>query len=894
MTPEEACGILRDSGCFDFLREPARAAVGEIVGACPEGAALLSDQASQDLENGFCARMEMVYMHPLLTKLIEADPALRLAPALASREKWTDAAVRTRALLGPEFGVALAGEYPLIRAYTSRIRQNYIDSQAELLRRVAAYEGALSDGLFDGRPVGRIRSLSGDLGDLHRHGRSVRRIVTDAGAFYCKPHDCRFEALYHELVTSLFSDFTLSPAVICGEGFGFEEEMKPREMESIGQAEDYFHNLGMLLALFHAMGSTDMHGENVMACGVRPAAIDLETLVRGKVSPSAMSASSRQTPLNPVEIDLDLSVAGIGMLPNTILRGVFMSALHKGFPNGVSLPRWRGEEMDIIGREDIFLRGFRAGYDRVLASRDRLREMLREAGGMPVRYVVRNTTYYFVMRLQLFRAEAMASEENRERALRRLEVPFTQANLPIHRGMLDYETRCLSEGDIPYFCTAVDGHALCGENTEHVLQAGYWRKSPAEVMRDRLERLSPRERDFEAAYIRTRLAHAPLPEQKGVECPELPQTGMTAEEARALCGRLLRALEDDALHTSCGATIWHSGMLDIEKEPTCGYATQCADAALYCAAILAEPSLSALHGDARRIAGQCLEQMESFAQRLEAESEGFLRSALPLGLDFGFGGILLAVAAAERAGMAGAGELKDRCLRIVRQNRLYRDRLKPGREAGLLLALKALGEGCEPLTGCAEALCGLDPSDAPMQEALRGAALSEAFRASGEDRFARASEACFRRVLEAFLPHIHGWADKKPVVGWLARSGGQEGGILLCALLAGDSGEARQVRDLALGSLAQKRQLSRGDALFDGNALSVLGLVRSAEALDRRGDLEQAGRLLSAMASRREGNGCFIISPPGTRSFFDVSVSRGTLGVGYAALAYLGAWRQFK
>ena len=103
----------------------------------------------------------------------------------------------------------LAEKYPLIEDYVLRIRRNYIDSQAEILRNVEKYEGELSDRLLGGRPVGCIRSLSGDLGDLHRHGRSVRRIVTDGGSFYYKPHECRFEAQYKRIVISLFSDCTL-------------------------------------------------------------------------------------------------------------------------------------------------------------------------------------------------------------------------------------------------------------------------------------------------------------------------------------------------------------------------------------------------------------------------------------------------------------------------------------------------------------------------------------------------------------------------------------------------------------------------------------------------------------------------------------------------------------
>ena len=897
MTQEDLAGILRENGCFDFLREPAKAAAEVILRACPDGAALLSDAAKQGLERGYRTRMEMLYLHPLVTKLQEKDPALKYAMVQETRELWAEAAARTHALPGLSADMGVSVKYPLIGEYAVRIRKNYIDSQTELLCRIVAYQDELSKRLFDGRPLGCIRSVAGDCGDLHRHGRSVQRVVTDAGAFYYKPHDCRFEALYEELVTRLFSDFTYCPKVLCGDGFGFEEELKSRELESADQAAEYFYHLGMLMALFHAMGSTDMHGENIMACGVLPAAIDLETLVRGRSAQAAVTGFPRQAPVTPLEEDLRYSVEGIGMLPNTILKGVYMSALHRSLPGGISLPKWQGEEQEIIGREEDFLRGFAAGYDRMLANRGSLKEMLRKAADIPVRYVARNTSYYFYMRSKLFTADAMASEEGRAAVLKRLEVPFTCQNLPILQDMLDYEIRCLSEGDIPYFCCTVDGHAFCGESADHVLREGYWEQSPAEVALCRLERLSPEEKQFEMDYIRTRLDHAPLPETRVIECPALPEQAATAETVRGLCGELMHQLEQESLRTASGVTIWYSGLLAIEKDASCGTATQQADALLFCSLVLSEPSLAALQPDAARIAEACLRQIETYAFQIEKESREYLQKTIPLDLAFGLGGILRGVAGAAVAGLKGANALLERFLRLICDNQIYRDQQKTGGEAGLILALKDLPEGRMPndrvrelMAGCGEALLGHEPADSPMETALRGAALATVSRVCGKDRFAKAAGETFRQVREAYLPHILGWAEKKPEVAWLAASSGQEGGIALCAMIAADAlgdGVCTEVRELALDSLARKQTLSHSDNLHDGNALSALALTVSAELSGRRENLQLAGRLFAGMIRRFEANGSFICSPSGVQSFFDVSVCYGTLGIGYAMLAWM-------
>ena len=898
MTPDDYSMILRESGCFDFLHQSAEAAANEILSSCPEGAALLSEEAEQDLERGLCARMEMVYLHPLLKELTWTDPSLKLSQSSESREKWMEAASRLAKLSGGVAGRKAEEKYPLIREYAAKIRENYISGASEMLRSVVKHSEELSERFLDAAPLRRISSISADSGDMHRHGRAVRRIAAGDGAFYYKPGDCRMHSIYSALVKSMFPDCILAPGIVCGDGCGFEEEMKPKELDSLQQASVYFHNLGMLMALFHALGSTDMHFENIMACGVMPAAIDLETLVRGRISPSAFSDNPRRTPLTDAENDMYYSVESVGMLPNTIIKGVYVSTLHKGTSPRGSLPKYGGEELDIEGREEDFIEGFREGYDRILADKGRILELFRDAGGMQVRYVPHNTAYFYILRTRLFRCEALEDTEGRGTILKKLEVPFTGNNLPVSRKMVDHEAECLKEGDIPYFCCSFEGHALCGEDTGSVLVEDYLQESASEVMKLRLERFSPRERDFETELIRRRLTCAPLPETEVIQCPELPETAMSARDARALCSEMLSRLESSALTTSSGATVFLSGILAIEKQPGCGIATQQADAALFCASVMSAPVPEDLRGRAEKIAERCVGQLEGYVRTLEGESGEYLLDSIPLGLSFGLGGILRSAAAAADAGVAGAEELTRAVLGLISDKKLYRDRRVSGGEAGLILALSALQDhlGDDPrvpviVGSCGGSLLSCPSTDIPVQQALRGAALTEAYRLSGEERFRQAAEEDCLRLKEAYLPHIPGWAAQKPAIAWLGVSGGQEGAVAICAMIAEGASAgsvAAQVRELAMDSIVRRHSLLRSDTLSDGNALSAMAFIMASRLSGESGDILRAGRVLSAMAARREKYGSFIVSPPGIRSFFDVSVRYGTLGVGCTLSAYLG------
>jgi hypothetical protein len=907
MTVDDYIELLRQSGCFDFLCRQAVADVEEIILRSPGVAELLSDGAKKDLETGLCRRMEPVYFHPMMLRLQDIIKEINPAEGMIMTEIGYDtaecAAQRMRDLMGPDAGSVLEEEYPLIRDYTSRIRQNYIAAETEMLGNITTHKQEISDHLFGGQPIEEIQMISTDSGDMHRHGRTVQRIATDAGAFYYKPHDCRLDALYKEIVNAVLPDCTLAPVVVLGDNCGFEEELKAKVLKSSEQISEYFYNFGMLTALFHALGSTDMHGENIMACGSYPSAIDLETLVRGRVSKAALTDHPRLTPLTLVEEDLNYCVDNIGILPNTVIRGLFFSALHHGNSGSLSLPNWQGKEFEVVGYEQDYIRGFRTGYDKVLASRDLILGVMQKNSKMTYRFVPKNTTYYYYFKTKLYEADSMKNTEARDAMLKRLEVPYTKRNMPVNRNVVDYEVQCLCEGDIPYFCAAAGSHDLCGVDTEHVLISGYWDVSAQQVLHTRIQRLSPEERDFETDYIIKRLNHAPLPEEKPVECTALPDKALSEADAHTICETLLNELESDGVRTSCGTMIWHSGTQDIEKDPNCGFITHIAEASFFCAKILTEPSLSSLHEKAGRIVKSCMEQLQAYAKQLEGESPEYLHAVIPLGQDFGMGRILLAIKASAEAGMTDAQGLADRFLKIICRNHMYQDKRQAGGEAGLVLAADAISDLISSdelitqlMTGCADAMLEQAPSEFPMTEAMRGAAFAKAFCRTGDERYRQGAFAAFQHVQEAYLSHISGWPEKKPAIAWLAESGGQEGGITLCAMMAAtETGldPAATVRDLGLASLRKTTKLSHSDSLYNGNALRVLGLIRSAERAGQKEDLECAGRLLSDMVLRREQNGCFICSPKGIRSFFDVSVSRGSLGVGYTVLAYLKAMRLF-
>ena len=124
----------------------------------------------------------------------------------------------------------------------------------------------------------------------------------------------------------------------------------------------------------------------------------------------------------------------------------------------------------------------------------------------------------------------------------------------------------------------------------------------------------------------------------------------------------------------------------------------------------------------------------------------------------------------------------------------------------------------------------------------------------------------------------------------LSRYDGLEGaaGIGAAASLAlrwYDSPPARTARELALDALNREDLLARLDSLNNGNALRVLCYLLSASSGSEH--LSTAGRILKAMKDRKKEHGCYTISQPYVRSYFDVSAALGTIGIGDVILLYL-------
>lgn len=881
--------ILRDSGCLDFVRQDAKRAAAELERLRPDAFALLTEEARESLRDRCAERLGILYEQALAEdvrgRMLRSDPVHAIVLSRRSIEPARKAAAELAE--AGDIGGRLHERYRLLEEYEERIRKNFIDSYVEFFDALWAKREEIGAHLPGGRTFGKILSLTAGGADLHRHGRSVTGIRTDAGTVYYKPHDCGLDALYHEIVSRWFSDCTAAADVVEGSGFAFVTCLKREPVMTEEGLSDYYRNFGILSALFHGLGSCDMHRENLMACGVRPSAFDIETLT----APIPKAASGD---LPSLDEDMLNSVLRIGILPRRSYRMPLFSPLNAAGDSIVSLPEYDGRHFTVEGFEQRFLDGFREGYRRLCGVRGEVMKLLGERKDVTVRCLLNHTSFYAQIRRMLLRPEYLSDRREREKVLHRLCVPFEQSGREADRRIVDHERVCLLQMDIPYFCAALDGTDLCGETTAETIVPGFFRSSAMQTAIRRLNGLSAAELRFEESVIREAFAQAPLDVPTEREREPLTETCIQRREAREIAASVFRRLRDTMLQNPDGGILWSSAVPKLRGMRTCGAMTTVADAGAYCASILLSATMCERHHEAAELAARCAGRLREFIVRLETAEQPPAAGSLPVGLCCGLGGVLSACVRMARAGIPEAREAAESLLRVIEKRRAYQSGNLTAAEgaAGLLSALADL-EGSSADACIRESaeriMAGVGKPLSPHEEAGIGAALAAAYGRLRDRRCAERALEAFSRVRDVYDPALSGWVDSETDLRWLAKRGPHAPGIAMAAgdaaiWLAGfDGADAlTELRKMAMESLTRETGLFRSDTLDEGNALAVLCLTRA-------GQTKRAGRILKSMRRRAGRLGCYTVTDPGIRSFFEPSFRLGTLGVGHAAIAWLDA-----
>ena len=841
---------------------------------------------------------------------------------------------------------ALFAQYPGLRSASATLLATRAAATAEYLARYEADRPLLA--AWCGRDPGPLLGLRTGLSDPHRGGRSVIRLAPARGpALYYHPKDLGLFAGFNQLLAWINARGNPRPLrptrCLQRPGYGWMEEVRPEPCADAAAVDRFYHRAGQLLCLVYALNGTDLHCDNLIACGEHPVLIDLETLLQPEPRPAPAGAPEDPSMALAHRRCFTDSVLRTLMLPTWMARadggGSDISALGRsgGPPRTTGAWAWDDVGSDRmrrvwrtgpaaptanavhLGPQEIaagdhlpaLLEGFAWMHDFI---RDHRAAMAAADGplgamaGCRGRFVFRATGTYAHLLRDLALPERLQAPPTVAQWARHLAGPAQPHGAKTPFGPLfRSESRALLRGDIPYFGLRTDRPDLELEGAAPL--PGYFPGSGLDSLARRLASLDQADLERQLAYIRGRFPADEAGVQAGTDPPDretaCPDPALLARQSLAVAERLrVSAISaEPASATWLGVRqILATGHQELGPLGASLYEGQ-AGVALFLAAME-----QATGGAGFR--SLALAALQPLRHRARHE----LRALPGLGLGGATGCGSLVYSLTRCAGWLDQPGLLDDAVRVagcISPERIAQDRTLDvlGGCAGACLGLLALhaalpsGRWLEAAVACGDHLLarqlpgpqgsgawscagdGLLDGGFAHGAAGIGYALLRLAVASGEARFRAGAEGAYAFERALFSPEPGTWADRWQAPGAVTRT-------VMCGWCHGAPGVGLALAGaLRLGADARLRQdLERTvaavlDRPADGPASLCCGRSGRAELLFTAGlrlerpDWIQAGRRLGSGLPARPQ-----AEPFGCGEFQLPSFFRGGAGCAYQAL----------
>ena len=582
-TPGEFTGSL---GC---LVEPVTAGLAARLSSVADLAAAeraaVADAASE-------AILETVHRKVSRVLLLELNAA-RLAGGLTADvpgARWAEFITLSNDLA---FWEGISGRYPTLLARLDGVMRRRAAAAESLARRFAADRGAIKT--LMGRDPGELVHVGFGAGDSHRGGQSVAILgFADAKVVY-KPRPVEVDAALARLLTEVLPEVPDGerirvPAVVARDDYGWSEFVEHRYCATDAELAAFYRGLGHWLAVMRLLGGSDLHTENVIACGPVPVVVDCETLF-GALPPAPPSGLGRA--VDRASRLVDDTVLRTGMLPNRGAalgwRGVDSSSIG-ALPD--EQPAGRVPVIADAGTDRARLdfatatpepaashpspkpvladhwEGIAAGFDEasawlVAADRGgRLEPATAAFADCQVRMVLRATEVYEEVARMLWHPRSLHDEPA---AVRRAADLFAQMAerspaAPADRDVIAAEIGDLLTGDIPYFGTVARVGRLSGPGDTRWLPE-------RDLVADTVSRWRGADLDLDRGIIRATLVSAYLnadwTPSKGLRKPSAVPDGDLDRRRRALAAGLMRGLREGAVRGDDGTVTWIAPVLSL-------------------------------------------------------------------------------------------------------------------------------------------------------------------------------------------------------------------------------------------------------------------------------------------------------------------------------------------
>lgn len=874
------------------------------------------------------------YAHATLDELVKRQLAqssllwasdTRLVPQIELKRAKEAAANEMRA----HAGVPLDEVAPLLRQELARQVRRFVCATTEMCERIWRDRHAMAVIMPNAavHGIGRVLDVDVTQGDPHNGGRRTCIVTCEAGRFVYKPHDCRIDCWFRELANRHLPGALLQPVTLARKdasgAWAFQEFVCREPVTDEAGVGRYWHNMGRAAALFQALGSEDLHFQNIVAAGDKPSLVDAESVLCGVIAPrgDSLTHPRHRWASQGFGRDLMATFASSSLLSGLLERKHNVSPLYEH--GAMCLPIWLGEERDALGYQNELLAGLDEGLVTLERHADELSRDVRMADALPVRRIFRNTNAYGKMLARLCQADAFCPEvrHNLLDSLQRMQADGTD-DPPSPLVMC--EIASLEAGDVPYFWNEAGSRTvLCHDGTsdDRLLM-----ESATQKALGRVRSLDEAHRSFVHSIMELSMRQAQLPtDEPFPACVPSPEP-LEAKEALFRAEEVLKTLEGMLVTSPSGETSWlfRSRSTGCLERSTICLADGLGGMALFLAALSTRARDSWARDAALVRLGGCLDRMREMLACLES-SRHICGSSVSLGMTDGLGGVVrsldLVVRALEGgnadygAKLSEARDLLDRYLDVAARvdvEHAASTSVYAGC-AGLLLAisqcacartdsmaslarrlvermlhLRTLVCGTSRLwdtIGSGRPVSGLGNGQAGVAAALAAAVAAFGTHELFYDAMYAATDAlawelsCFRDALGTWPDLRRGAAPNTFVHGICSGAPGVGLAALAVAKTLGDKKGLELANELIL-------RVDRACATLPLGSRDRLccGTISVAEYLVSRGDLERAGCVLGGVVQRAQARGGYSFAAEGVRRTDEPDLLTGLAGVGYGLL----------
>lgn len=431
----------------------------------------------------------------VLIKELGIQKQLKKLPEIDSTEQYYY--FEYNILQSEEFLSYLCSSYPEMFNVLERTTKQYCSFVKKIIKSICLNRKEIREELGLEREFSYIKQIYCGQGDYHNGGKSVCQIVldTEERVIY-KPRNLEADGGFQKLVCLLNKSIDdkdylklKTTKQYMGNDYGVVEFVSHFYCDTSEELERYYYKVGELLAILYLIDASDMHRENLIACGEDPVLVDGETLF----SPYNCASKTKN---NENDNDLYMKISTIqriGILP-FIIRGKNNSVSYGAINNSkgekapfktIKIINVNTSEVKAVYEYEILseeknnptnqdnaldeslicqniIRGFMCVGNWTLTHKEKISGFINKCfNDIKVRVLIKNTMLYDSILQMSYHPDVLSDS-----ITRRVIILRNFIESEVDEEVAVAECRQIEQGDIPIFWTRYDDCDLHWQNNK--------------------------------------------------------------------------------------------------------------------------------------------------------------------------------------------------------------------------------------------------------------------------------------------------------------------------------------------------------------------------------------------------------------------------------------------